>query len=347
MNRAELRRQILTCTRCELHTLANGPVPFRGPRHPELLVIGEAPGRWEDRARKPFVGPSGSLIGRYLAQAGFDVTDRVAFTNTCMCWPNRNKQTPTWPEVDACVKNLDDQIDYFAPEMIALLGMTATTPFWPNLAMKQLHGRWFTVKGIPTMATYHPAAVLRDPGLGPVLFEDLEVMRIGPTLTAGHINYQCVICEADAEVWVSEGRDVTETMGGLGIGWCIRHLRMYRRKYRGAGGGAVQLSLEHAEALRDEAMDAVENGAGPEWNAEADAFIEATAEEMEFFAADDVWAAGLSPAPNDSRAIGPALTRAAEEYKIIVSTGEYRKSRIPKHHAKPLTIWKSLIYGTR
>jgi uracil-DNA glycosylase family 4 len=243
MNRAELRRQILTCTRCPLHALANGPVPFRGPQYPELLVIGEAPGRWEDRAKKPFVGPSGSLLGRYLSQAGFDVTDRVSFANTVCCWPNRAKQSPSWHEIDACVRNLDDQITYFAPGLILLCGMTATTPFWPNLTMKQVHGRWWTIKGTPTLATYHPAAVLRDPSLGPILMEDLEIVRIGPALTSGHRNYQCVMCEADAEVWVSEGRDVTNSMGGLGIGWCIRHLRNYRRKYRGAGGGAVQLSL--------------------------------------------------------------------------------------------------------
>lgn len=245
MERAQLRKQILTCTRCPLHLLGNGPVPFRGPEHPELLVIGEAPGRWEDRARKPFVGPSGAMLGRFLNLAGFDVTDTVSFTNTCCCWPNRSHQTPTWPEIDACVKNLDDTIDYFQPEMILCAGLTAVSAFWPNLTMGQIRGRWWTIKGIPTIASYHPAAILRDPGLMPALQEDLFKARLGSTLTSrDKRDYTCVLCGHDAEVWVSEGRDVSADPSALGIGWCIRDLRSYRRKWRGAGGGAVQLSLE-------------------------------------------------------------------------------------------------------
>jgi hypothetical protein len=53
------------------------------------------------------------------------------------------------------------------------------------------------------------------------------------------------MCNRRAEVWISEGRDVTNG-GGLGIGWCIKDLRRYRRRWRGAGGGAVQLSLDNA-----------------------------------------------------------------------------------------------------
>ncbi|HXA30941.1 MAG TPA: uracil-DNA glycosylase [Acidimicrobiales bacterium] len=244
MERAEVRAQILTCQRCPLHLLGNGPVPFRGNPHAELLVVGEAPGRWEDRQRKPFVGPSGSLLGRYLSQAGFE---NVAYANTVSCWPNRAQGTPTWPEVDACAKNLDDQIEYLKPERILLVGLTAVGAFYPNLRLEQVRGRWFTIKGIPTLTTYHPAAVLRDPGLGVMMAEDIRKALIGPTLTArDERDYSCVKCERPAEVWVSEGRDVTRG-SGLGIGWCIRDLRGYRRKWRGAGGGAVQMRMEYSD----------------------------------------------------------------------------------------------------
>lgn len=247
MTRAELRRQILSCTRCDLRALATSPVPWRGPDHPDLLCIGEAPGRWEDRHRKPFIGPSGSLLGRLLADAGWDVNDQVAFANTVSCFPNRAKQTPTWQEVDACARNLDDQIKFLSPERIVLLGLTASERWWPNVKMVDIRGRWFTVRDRPAMVTYHPAAVLRDPALEMVTREDLAKMFLGPTLTCrDDRDYRCVRCERDAEIWVSEGRDVSSKPGGLGIGWCIRDLRKYRRGYRSAGGGAVQLSLENA-----------------------------------------------------------------------------------------------------
>lgn len=243
--RAEVRHQVLTCTRCPLHDLADGPVPFRGPDRPALLVIGEAPGRWENRARRPFVGPAGSKLGLLLARAGWDVTREVAFVNAVSCWPNRPDNQPKWSEVDACHTNLIAQMEYLRPERLLIVGLVAAGVWWPNVTMKEIRGRWFEAEGVPALATYHPAAVLRDQTLEHATFLDIEKNHLGPTLTSTRDeDYECVRCGKEAEVWVSDGRDVTLKAGHVGLPWCYRCLNGYRRRMRKDGDGAVQLALE-------------------------------------------------------------------------------------------------------
>ncbi|MEE4210282.1 MAG: uracil-DNA glycosylase family protein, partial [Parvularcula sp.] len=52
---------------CPLKEAARGPVVYDGVLGADVLVIGEAPGREEDRLGKPFVGRSGQLLDRMLA----------------------------------------------------------------------------------------------------------------------------------------------------------------------------------------------------------------------------------------------------------------------------------------
>ena len=67
--RIPLKEQIRTCTKCPLHKVGHGPVPYRGRPSP-IMIIGEAPGRTEDVEGKPFVGPAGKLLWRELIKVG-------------------------------------------------------------------------------------------------------------------------------------------------------------------------------------------------------------------------------------------------------------------------------------
>lgn len=173
-----LKEQILSCTGCELHKVGNGPVPYVGRPSP-IMIIGEAPGRNEDRLGKPFVGPAGKLLFAELAKV--DITRRECFiTNAVCCYPAR---TPEEGEIYACRGNLYKQVKRADPSFILALGKVAN---WSIHArgrepMGKLHGNpypfpWFhNTEGeeIVVFPTYHPAAVLRNRALTRVFREDI------------------------------------------------------------------------------------------------------------------------------------------------------------------------------
>lgn len=233
-----LRREIRSCTRCDLSSPSSSPsitpVPFRGDIPARLMVVGEAPGRDENAAGEPFVGVSGRLLTTTMARAGIEIGkgDGVAFANTVSCFPNR---TPSTREVTACAPNLLAQITIVRPSIIVLVGGIALSPWWKELRIGDARGRWFQMEessgihGI-AIATWHPAAILRNRSLyRDFLLDWVEVGRVLRGRMAS-IDRSCVLCGGldDDEVWVGAGDrglgvDITEKGGGVGIAFCRKH----------------------------------------------------------------------------------------------------------------------------
>lgn len=215
-----LRQQILTCTNCPLHSLAAGPVCFSGPNNPvELAIIGEAPGKTEDREGAPFLGPAGKLLRRGLVKAGIDPA-AAGMLNTVSCYPDG---TPTRGQVDSCRKNMEGQLDFLAPEYVVVLGNTALSVFWPQLRIGEIRGKWWweeTIAGDKRWFTgsYHPAAVLRDRQLWDLFVGDLQGVKW--RMVAGGLfvgaEEECVRCGKGAEKWKR------------GIGACKGHGKVLR-----------------------------------------------------------------------------------------------------------------------
>src|SRR5215208_532274 len=67
-----LRDAAAGCRGCHLWVDATQTVFGEGPRHADVMLVGEQPGDQEDRAGHPFVGPSGRLLDEGLAAAGLD-----------------------------------------------------------------------------------------------------------------------------------------------------------------------------------------------------------------------------------------------------------------------------------
>ena len=84
------------------------------------MLIGEAPGRDEDLAGKPFVGRAGQLLDKMLAAIGLQEED-VHITNI-VYWRPPGNRTPTPQEAQVCRPFLERQIELVAPKVIALLG---------------------------------------------------------------------------------------------------------------------------------------------------------------------------------------------------------------------------------
>jgi uracil-DNA glycosylase family 4 len=175
------------CTRCRLCEGRNRVVFGSGNPDAELMFIGEGPGAEEDRQGLPFVGAAGELLTRII-QAIEMTRDEVYIANVVKCRPPGNRD-PQPDEVAACRGYLERQIALVRPRAIVALGrVAAQTLLGSDAPIGRMRGQWFRVQGIPTMVTYHPAALLRNSALKRPTWEDVQqvrdLLRSGPPASA-------------------------------------------------------------------------------------------------------------------------------------------------------------------
>jgi uracil-DNA glycosylase family 4 len=173
---AALAAEAAACTRCRLAQGRHSVVFGTGDPAASLMFIGEGPGAEEDRQGLPFVGPAGELLTKII-QAIDLAREQVYIANVVKCRPPGNRD-PQPDEVAACRGFLDRQIDLVRPQVIVALGKTAAQTLLGNESpVGRMRGQWFTVRGIPTLVTYHPAALLRNPALKRPTWEDMQQVR--------------------------------------------------------------------------------------------------------------------------------------------------------------------------
>ncbi len=140
------------------------------------MIIGEAPGADEDKQGKPFVGRAGKLLTDILKAINFD-RDEVYIANILKCRPPNNRN-PLPDEMDACTPYLYKQIELIKPKTILCLGLVAASYLInQKLSLTKMRGNIYEVKGIQTMVTYHPAALLRNPNWKRGCWEDVQKFR--------------------------------------------------------------------------------------------------------------------------------------------------------------------------
>ncbi len=157
----ELKRACNSCERCQLHKNRNKVVFGKGNKKAPLMFIGEGPGRDEDATGIPFVGKAGQLLYKILAAAEIEQGD-IYIGNIVKCRPPGNR-IPTSAEAKACIPYLRNQVYLIRPKIIICLGATAAKHIIDeDIRITRERGRWHERKGYWLMATYHPAALLRD-----------------------------------------------------------------------------------------------------------------------------------------------------------------------------------------
>jgi uracil-DNA glycosylase len=170
-----LAAEAAACTRCRLHGTRSSVVFGEGNPEAEVVVVGEAPGGEEDRTGRPFVGPAGKLLDLLLASAGFP-RDRVYICNVLKCRPPENRN-PMADEVACCATFLHRQLDAIRPRVILAVGtFAAQTLLGSGDGIRRLRGRVHAYRGVPLVATYHPAYLLRSPEGVPAVWEDLQLL---------------------------------------------------------------------------------------------------------------------------------------------------------------------------
>jgi DNA polymerase len=162
MNWDELKTAAAGCRACVLCKQRKQAVFGVGATDAPWLFVGEGPGADEDQQGEPFVGQAGKLLDAMLAAAGLQRGREVYIANVVKCRPPGNR-TPSLDEGQACAPFLDRQIDLIKPRLIVALGKTAATRLTASEAsMASLRGKRHEYRGIPVVATYHPAYLLRN-----------------------------------------------------------------------------------------------------------------------------------------------------------------------------------------
>lgn len=177
---ADLEAALRAFDGCALKATAKNLVVYRGARQARVMLIGEAPGRDEDIEGKPFVGRAGQLLDKMLAAIGLDEA-QVHITNI-VYWRPPGNRTPTPQEALACRPFLERQMELVAPEFIVVLGGAAAKEiFAVTEGIMRLRGKWKSLhvagRSVPTIATLHPAYLLRTPAAKQLAWADLLAIK--------------------------------------------------------------------------------------------------------------------------------------------------------------------------
>ena len=172
----KIAAHVASCTRCPLYSTATNPVPGEGNPNADFMCVGEAPGATEDETGRPFVGAAGQLLTKILGAIDLKRED-VYICNVLKHRPPGNRN-PRPEEVTACSPYLIRQIELIRPKVILALGtFAAQTLLDTKLSIGKLRGQVHRYYGVPLVVTYHPAALLRNPGWKRPTWEDVQLAR--------------------------------------------------------------------------------------------------------------------------------------------------------------------------
>jgi len=178
---AELKAAMEGFEGCALKRTANNTVFADGVAEGRVMLIGEAPGRDEDRIGKPFVGRAGQLLDKMLASIGLDRQKNAYITNV-INWRPPDNRDPSPEEAAACLPFLRRHIELARPKVIILLGAVAARHVvGVSDGIMKLRGRWMEYRVgdamVPLMPTLHPAYLLRQPAHKKLAWRDLQAVR--------------------------------------------------------------------------------------------------------------------------------------------------------------------------
>ena len=160
---AEVKDLCEQCQNCQLWTTRTNIVFSGGTPNYKLMLIGEAPGYYEDQQGEPFVGKAGQLLDKIFASVGLSRGKDIYICNTLKCRPPNNRD-PLPEEKEACRAFLDAQLEILKPRIILLCGRVALTSMLDTTSgISKVRGQWFEGPyGSRMMPIYHPSYLLRN-----------------------------------------------------------------------------------------------------------------------------------------------------------------------------------------
>ncbi|MBO7258098.1 MAG: uracil-DNA glycosylase [Alphaproteobacteria bacterium] len=188
----QIRQKCAACQKCALCQTRTKSVFSGGIPNHKLMLIGEAPGFFEDQQGEPFVGKAGQLLDKIFESVGLSRQKDVYICNTIKCRPPDNRD-PLPQEKEACREYLDAQLDILKPKIILLCGKVALKSFVnTDLGITKVRGKWFDgPNGAKMMPIFHPSYLLRNAQktVGSpkwLMWQDIqEIKRVYDTLSGG------------------------------------------------------------------------------------------------------------------------------------------------------------------
>ncbi len=176
----EIEARLQGCQRCRLgsYRSCDEVVFARGTPGALLGVVGEGPGKEEDKRGFPFVGRSGEMLDNMVENVlKRDAHEDIYVVNVVKCRPPDDR-TPDPDEVAACGPHTRQQLLACRPQVILALGRVAGA--WltgEQASVRLLRGRWWSWEDIPVRVTYHPAYLLRNPHDKRFALADLRAVK--------------------------------------------------------------------------------------------------------------------------------------------------------------------------
>jgi DNA polymerase len=175
-----LAATVKACTACGLCSERLQAVPGEGVMQPAIMVIGEAPGAFEDREGRPFVDRPGLMLDNMLTAIQSSRTHHVFVSNIVKCRPPGNRN-PKPTELQACKPYLLRQIELVRPYSILAVGRAAQSLLESQEPLEKLrqvtHGLMVAGQKIPLIATNHPARLLNHPSDKAAVWQDLQLLK--------------------------------------------------------------------------------------------------------------------------------------------------------------------------
>lgn len=177
-----LRAALDAYPHCDLRHGARNLVFSDGVPGAPLMIVGEAPGRDEDRQGKPFVGRAGQLLDRMLGAIGMG-RDRDVYITNVLPWRPPQNRDPKPEEIAMLQPFVARHIALAAPRVLILMGNVSCQALLGQRGITRLRGNWQHVQGCPAMPVFHPAYLLRNPAAKREAWADL--LEIRARLAAG------------------------------------------------------------------------------------------------------------------------------------------------------------------
>ncbi len=166
-----IKQNVIKCTKCDLCKTITNAVPGKGNFQSDVIFVGEAPGRNEDRNGEPFIGVAGKKLSIALDEAGIS-RDAVYITNIVKCRPPNNR-VPKTSERNTCQEYLKQEISIIKPKIICILGNTAFNSILGGSEITKFRGKIVRKDNQLYFLTIHPAATIYNQELIDVLKSDI------------------------------------------------------------------------------------------------------------------------------------------------------------------------------
>ena len=165
-----LQQRILRCRLCEEHGYIPVARPLVGGRPGDrMMVIGQAPGHRSIAKGRSFSGPGGTILQKWLEQAGFPpgyLHKHIYLSSLTRCDPGRNPRgdgdrRPSPAEVALCRPFLDAELQLLQPRVVLLVGTMAIETFFGKVKLEDVIGTFEERDGMMFLPLPHPSGVSR------------------------------------------------------------------------------------------------------------------------------------------------------------------------------------------